>query len=316
MSTHKRRGPGSACPGGPLRGHDRRDEPDRAARLDARRLPGHHGPADRAARALGDHRHAAGGQLDHPRPQPAPQGDPARQGAGRGRARHVPVQRGGDPRRRPRRPHRPAHHQPPEVLLHLQLPHAQLRRRRRHRLAGRRGRDLQPGAAVPLLLRPVRAGDDPDLQGGVVPPAAGLRAAAHHDARHPGAARHGAGRHRPLLVAVADDVRPAGRRLAELRALHALGHQAAQQRRAAPAVRRHDRPAGGKARRHPARPRPALERRARPLRLRPGRLGRVQGRRVRQRPVQRPAARPAQGGARRGRVGPRGRARPRRQAQC
>ncbi len=73
-----------------------------------------------------------------------------------------------------RRPHQPAHHQPPEVLLDLQLPHAQLRRRRRHRLAGRRRRHLQPGAAVPFLLRPVRAGDDPHLQGGVVPPAAGV----------------------------------------------------------------------------------------------------------------------------------------------
>ena len=46
------------------------------------------------------------------------------------------------------------------------------------------------------------------------------------------------------------------------------------------------RPAGGQARRHPARPGPALERRARPLRLRPGRLGRVQGGR-------RPATAPA-----------------------
>ena len=33
-----------------------------------------------------------------------------------------------------------------------------LRRRRRDRLAGRRRRDLQPGAAVPQLVRPVRAG--------------------------------------------------------------------------------------------------------------------------------------------------------------
>ena len=39
---------------------------------------------------------------------------------------------------------------PAEVLLDLQLPDADLRRRRRHRLARRRRRDLQPGAAVPL----------------------------------------------------------------------------------------------------------------------------------------------------------------------
>ena len=55
-----------------------------------------------------------------------------------------------------------------------------------------------------------------------------------------GPARDGAGRGRPLLVAVADDVRPARRRLAQHRAVDGLGHQAAHQRRAAPAVRRHD----------------------------------------------------------------------------
>jgi len=61
-----------------------------------------------------------------------------------------------------------------EVLLDLQLPDAHVRRCRRHRLAGGRGRDLQPGAAVPFLVRPVRARDGPDLQRGVVPSAAGL----------------------------------------------------------------------------------------------------------------------------------------------
>ena len=50
---------------------------------------------------------------------------------------------------------------------------------------------LVDGAAicnqVPLcrsLLRAVRPGDDPHLQGGVLPPAAGLRAADDDDARH------------------------------------------------------------------------------------------------------------------------------------
>ena len=62
-----------------------------------------------------------------------------------------------------------------QLLLDLQLPDADLGRHRRHRLAGRRRRDHEPGAAVPVLLRPVRPGDDPDLQGGVVPPAAGVR---------------------------------------------------------------------------------------------------------------------------------------------
>ena len=147
-----------------------------------------------------------------------------------------------------------AHQRPAEVLVDLQLPDADLRRRRRHRLAGRRRRDLQPGAAVPLVLRAVRAGDDPHLQGGVVPPAAGLRAADDDDARHRGAARDGAGRDEPVLVAVADDVRAARRPLAQHRAVDGVGHQAAHQRRAAAALRRHDGAAGREARRHAARP--------------------------------------------------------------
>ena len=66
---------------------------------------------------------------------------------------------------------------------------------------------------IPLCrcsLRAVRARDDPHLQGGVVPPAAGLR---HHDRavpRHAGAEGDGAGRAEPLVVAVAHDVRAAG----------------------------------------------------------------------------------------------------------
>ena len=234
----------SDAPRAGFEAHDRRGPADRAAGLDARRLPQDADPADRPARALRDHRHAAGGQLDPPRAVPAPQGDPAGQGAGRGRARPVPLRRGRDPRRRPRGAHREADRRPAEVLVDLQLPDADLRRRRRDRLAGRRRGDLQPGAAVPLLLRAVRAGDDPDLQGGVVPPAAGLRAAAGDGARHRRAAGDGAGGDEPLVVAVADDVRPAGRRLAEHAAVDGLGDQAAHQRRAAPALRRHDRAAG------------------------------------------------------------------------
>ena len=67
-----------------------------------------------------------------------------------------------------------------------------------------------------------------------------------------GAARHGAGRDEPVLVAVADDVRAAGRPVPEHRAVDGLGHQAAHQRRAAAAVRGHDGAAGGQARRHAA----------------------------------------------------------------
>ena len=196
-----------------------------------------------------------------------------------------------------------------EVLLDLQLPDPHLGRRRRHRLAGRRRRDRQPGAAVPLLLRPLRPRHGPGLQGGVVPPAAGLRDPAHARARLARPARDGPGRRRPLLVAVADDVRPARRRLAELRAVDGVGDQAVLQRRPAPALRRHDRPAGRGARADPARPGDPLERGARPLRLRRGRLHRAvrgdQGPRALQRAADGPPRRRARGrrlGAR-GRVG-------------
>ena len=62
-----------------------------------------------------------------------------------------------------------------EVLVDLQLPDADLGRHGRDRLARRRRRDLQPGAALPRIVRTVRPGDGAHLQGGVVPPAAGLR---------------------------------------------------------------------------------------------------------------------------------------------
>ncbi len=192
-----------------LRRHHRPRAAHRAAGLDARGLPEHDDPPDRPARPFGDHRHAAGGELDHAGAVPAPQGDPARQGAGRGRARHVPVLRRGDPRRRPWRPDRQAHQRAAEVLLDLQLPGPELCRRGRDRVAGRRRRDLQPGPALPLLLRSLRTGDGAHLQGGVLPPAAGLRAAHDDDAGHAGATGDGAGIRRPVLVAVADDVRAA-----------------------------------------------------------------------------------------------------------
>ena len=75
-----------------------------------------------------------------------------------------------------------------------------------------------------------------------------------------GAAGDGAGRGRPLVVAVADDVRPARRRVAQLRAVDGLGDQAVHQRRAAAAFVDMTRAAGRGARADAARPRPALER--------------------------------------------------------
>ena len=94
--------------------------------------------------------------------------------------------------------------------------------------------------------------------------------------RHARAARDGAGRRGPLVVAEPDDVRPAGRRVAATRAQSmAWGIKRLTQRRAAAALRRHDGPAGAGARPDAARPRPALERRAQHWRLRRDRLERV-----------------------------------------
>jgi ring-1,2-phenylacetyl-CoA epoxidase subunit PaaA len=62
---------------------------------------------------------------------------------------------------------------------------------------------------------------------------------------------------RTLVVAVAHDVRAARRRERAQRAVRAMEDQAPVQRRAAPALRRPDRAAGGLPRHHDARPRPA-----------------------------------------------------------
>ena len=109
-----------------------------------------------------------------------------------------------------------------------------------------------------------------------------------------GAAGDGAGVGRPVLVAGADDVRPARRRLAQHRAVDGVGDQARHQRRAAAEVRGHERAAGRGPRRDPPRPRPGLERRPRPPRLRPARLGGVLRRGQGLRSVQRPADRAPQ----------------------
>ena len=59
-------------------------------------------------------------------------------------------------------------------------PDAELGGYRRDRLAGGWRGDHEPDPAVPLLLRSLCAGDDPHLQGGIVPSAPGLR---DHDRR-------------------------------------------------------------------------------------------------------------------------------------
>ena len=129
-------------------------------------------------------------------------------------------------------------------------------RRRRDRLARRRCRDHEPGAAVPLLLRAVCAGDGADLQGGELPPAAGLRD--HADAREGTEAQQAMAQDAldrwwwPSLMMFG----PPDTESTHCDAAMRLEHQALQQRRAAPAVRRHAGPAGADPRGHAARPGP------------------------------------------------------------
>ena len=267
------RGAGAALPGeSGCRGAHR------AEGLDARRLPPDAHPADLPARAFRDRRHAAGGQLDHARTNPASQGRADGQGAGRRRPRHVPLQRRRDARHFARRAARAAAHRRGEVFEHLQLPDAHVGRHRCDRLAGRRRGDHEPDPDLQMLIRSVRARDGAHLQGRELSPAAGLR---NHDdagARHAGAAAHGAGRARPLVVAVADDVRPERRDLQAHRAVDALEDQALHQRRAAAAVRRYHRAAGGIPRPARAGSRPAVGRGEPALPFRRDRLDRVPAR--------------------------------------
>ncbi len=187
---------------------------------------------------------------------------------------------------------------------------------RRDRLARRRLRDHQPDPAVPLLVRALRAGDGARVQGGVVPRAAGLR---HHDGAVPRQRRaeaDGAGRARPLVVAVADDVRAVGRRVGEQRAVGAVADQARVQRRAAPEDGRPDGAAGRVSWPDDPGSGSQVERADRPLRFRRDRLERVLQRPQRQRPVQpRPPAHAGRG-LRERRVVPRRAGRARRQARA
>ena len=63
---------------------------------------------------------------------------------------------------------------PRQVLLIFNYPTLNYAGHGRDRLAGRRRGDHEPDSALPLQLRTVCAGDDSHLQGGIVPPAAGL----------------------------------------------------------------------------------------------------------------------------------------------
>ena len=90
-SRRSRRAAEMSAGGAGVPGAHRRRHQDRAEGLDARRVPQDAGPPDLAARAFRDRRHAARRQLDHPRAVAQAQGDPDGQGAGRGRPRPLPL---------------------------------------------------------------------------------------------------------------------------------------------------------------------------------------------------------------------------------
>ena len=184
-----------------LRGPGRGRRHHRAQGLDAGRLSPHPDPADLAARPFRDRRHAAGGQLDHPRAEPAAQGHPAGQGPGRGRPRPLSLLRRRDPGHVARGDDRGAAFGQGQVFDHLQLSDPDLGRHRGDRLAGRRGGDHEPDPPAADVLRPLRPGHGAHLQGGELSPAPGLRADHGARRRHGGAEADGAGRPRPLVVA-------------------------------------------------------------------------------------------------------------------
>src|SRR5690606_41296804 len=98
---------------------------------------------------------------------------------------------------------------------------------------GRRA-NYTPVTTPPQLIRAVRARGGANMQRGELPPAPGLRNHAAALARNIRAEAHGAGGARPLVVAVADDVRPTGCGIEAHCAIHAMEDQTLQQRRAAP----------------------------------------------------------------------------------
>src|SRR6202035_760815 len=124
-----------------------------------------------------------------------------------------------------------------KIFLDLQLSDADLGGYRRDRLAGRRCGDHEPDSTVPMLLRSLCPRDDPRLQGGILPPAPGLRDHGDPGARLGRAEGDGAGCAESLVVAGADDVRAARPGEPARRYLDQMEDQALLQRRTAPEVR-------------------------------------------------------------------------------
>ena len=129
---------------------------------------------------------------------------------GRGRPLPADLPRRRGPRQAARAlPRRPDLRQV-EVPQRLPLPDEELGRRRRDRVARRRGRDHQPEGAPQVLLRAVRARDEEGLLGGVVPHPPRPRHRARDGDRHRRAVRARAGGAQPLVGAA--DALPRRRR--------------------------------------------------------------------------------------------------------
>src|SRR5581483_835011 len=175
-----------------------------------------------------------------------------------------------------------------QVPQRVPLPDAHVGRRRRDRVARRRGRDHQPEGAPQVLLRAVRADHEEDLLGGVVPHPARPRRDPRDGHRDAGAVRARAGGARPLVgaaYAVPWQPDPEGRGPDV-----PVADQVAGERGGAPAVPRRLRAADPRAR--PRAPRPeAPQARRRRLGVQRARLGRAEARRHRPRPEDRGAAR-------------------------
>ena len=164
-----------------------------------------------------------------PRADAQAQGDPAGQGAGRRRPRPVPVCRGRDAGHQPRPDDRRAAQRQGQVQLIFNYPTLTWAD------IGTIGW-LVDGAAIMNQVPICRCSYAPYARAMIricreesFHQRQGFDSAADDDARrHRRAARDGAGRGEPLVVAVPDDVRPARRPEPEQRAGHALGHQARQ----------------------------------------------------------------------------------------
>ena len=157
--------------------------PGRDRRPDAGGLPQGPDQVHRDARELGAHGRPARARVDPARAHAPAEARPHCEGAGRGRPRpaHLPRRRG--PRQAARGVLRRPDRRQDEVPQRLPLPDEDLGRRRRHRLARRRGGDHLPEGAPQVLLRAVRADHEEDLLGGVVPHPPRPRRRAHDDDR-------------------------------------------------------------------------------------------------------------------------------------